>query len=123
LLGGLAAVVILLVALALLLRGDAPSPFGSASPNPSVTQGTVGVPNVLAHKEGDAKKALEAAGLKVGEVKKVDGPDGMVVDMRPLPGEVVPTGTPVTLYVGSTHSPAPNPGHGHGNGNGKGKGD
>jgi serine/threonine-protein kinase len=120
-LGLLAAVVILLVALALILNGSAPTPFGTATPTPSASHATVAVPNVLAQKEGDAKKALKAAGLKVGDIKHVEGPDGIVVDMRPLPGTVVRTGSPVTLYVGSTPPPAPNPGKGHGNGNGKGK--
>jgi hypothetical protein len=117
-LGFLAAVVVLLIALALVLNGRPPSPLAPASPSPSSTQGTVGVPNVLGQKEGDAKKALEAAGLKAGEVQKVDGPDGMVVNTKPLPGLLVPLGTPVTLYVGSTASPAPKPGHGHGKGKG-----
>jgi beta-lactam-binding protein with PASTA domain len=80
----------------------------------------IAVPNVLAQKEADAKRALEQAGLKVGEIKKVEGPDGTVVNATPLPGVLVPLGTPVTLYVGSTPSPAPNPDRGHGNGKGKG---
>jgi len=116
-LGLLAAVVVLLIALALILGGHTPAPLGPVSPSPSSTQGTVGVPNVLGQKEGDAKKALEAAGLKVGETKKVDGPDGMVVNTTPLPGVLVPPGTPVTLYVGST--PTPKPEHGHGKGKGE----
>jgi serine/threonine protein kinase len=119
--GLLAAIVVLLIALALILNGSTPTPPGPASPaspGPSSTQGTVGVPNVLGQKEGDAKKALEAAGLKVGEIKQVQGPEGMVVNSAPLPGVLVPPGTAVTLYVGSTPSPAPK----HGKGKGKGGG-
>jgi serine/threonine protein kinase len=122
-LGFLAALVVLLVALALILTGDPPNPLGPTTPSPSSTQGTVGVPNVLGQKEGDAKKALEAAGLKVAEIQKVDGPDGIVVNSAPLPGVQVPPGTPVTLYVGSTPSPAPAPKPEHGHGKGKGKQD
>jgi eukaryotic-like serine/threonine-protein kinase len=119
--GLLAAIGVLLIALALILNGSTPSPPGPASPaspGPSSTQGTVGVPNVLGQKEGEAKKALEAAGLKAGEVIKVAGTDGLVVNTTPLPGVLVPPGTAVTLYVGSTPSPAPK----HGKGKGKGGG-
>jgi serine/threonine protein kinase len=119
LLGFLAAMVVLLIALALILGGNTPTPtpLGPSSPSPSSTQGMVALPNVLGQKEGDAKKALEAAGLKVGETQKVDGPDGLVVNTTPLPGVLVPPGTTVTLLVGST--PAPTPEHGKGKGKGK----
>ncbi len=119
-LGFLAALVVVLIALALILGGNTPNPLSPTSPAPSSTQGVIAVPNVLAQKEADAKRALEQAGLKVGEIKKVEGPDGTVVNATPLPGVLVPLGTPVTLYVGSTPSPTPKPERGQGNGKGKG---
>jgi serine/threonine-protein kinase len=109
---------VLLIALAFILGGNTPNPPGPTSPTPSSNQGVIAVPNVLALKEADAKKALEQAGLKVGEIKEVAGPEGTVVNATPLPGELVPLGTPVTLFVGST--PSPKPEHGHGEGKGQG---
>jgi len=122
LLGSVAALVILLVALALILTGKSPSPVapGSLSPTASPSQGTIAVPNVVNQKEGEAKDALKKAGLDVGPIQKVAGTDGVVVGTSPLVGQVVPVGTTVTLYVGSTPSPAPKPKKSHGHGKGKG---
>ena len=121
-LGSVAALVILLVALALILTGKTPSPVapGSPSPTASPSRGAIAVPNVVNQKEGAAKDALKSVGLKVGPVQKVAGPDGVVVGTSPLVGQVVPVGTTVTLYVGSTPSPAPKPKKPHGHGKGKG---
>jgi eukaryotic-like serine/threonine-protein kinase len=119
----LAALVIALVALAVSVGGNAPTPGGPVSPTPSTSQGTIPVPGVIGMKEGDAKSALEAAGLTVGNVVQVAGPDGIVINSTPLPDQLVSPGTPVTLYVGSTPtSPAPKPSKSHGHGKGKGGG-
>jgi beta-lactam-binding protein with PASTA domain len=117
LLGFLAALVVLLIVAAIVLGGRTPGPFAPLTPSPSSGE-TVAVPNILGQKEGDAKKALEAAGLQVGDINQVDGPDGIVVNTTPLPGQSVAPGTPVSLYVGSTPTArSPKPKH-----SGKGKG-
>jgi serine/threonine protein kinase len=122
-LGLLAALAVLLVAIALIFRGNAPVAIPSGSPSPSVSasQGTVTVPSLVGLKEADAKKALETAGLKVGDTRQVDGPDGIIVDSSPAAGDLVAPGTPVTLFVGSTPTAQPKPSKpGKGKGGGKG---
>jgi hypothetical protein len=121
-LGLLTAAAILLVALALLLRGNVPSTVvPGASRSPSV--GTVTVPDVTGKTETEAMKILEDEGLTVAGTQNVEGPDGKVVATSPPSGEVVAPGTPVTLLVGTGPTPTPTKDHGKGNGKGKGGGD
>ena len=63
---------------------------------PDVTGGT--------STQEEARKQLEEAGLRVGNVETTDEPgiaQGMVVSTDPAPGTVIPKQTPVTLYVAS----------------------
>jgi eukaryotic-like serine/threonine-protein kinase len=121
-LGLFAALVILLIALAVILKGGTHRPGLTPSPSSSV-QAAIEVPSVVGMKEAEAKQALKDAGLEVAETKDVAGPDGEVVSTSPLAGQLVQPGTAVTLYVGSTPAPEPQGnGTGKGHGNGKGKG-
>ncbi len=77
----------------------------------------VRVPNVVGLDRRAATSAIRDAGLEVGDVRAVDGEQGVVVDTDPPAGARVAPGTAVTLYVGSRGS-----NEDHGNGKGKGEG-
>ena len=107
----LGAALIGLILLALLLS----SLFGSAFP--PAGEARVKVPNVEGLSLTDARRELTQAGLVVGGVRRVEGPEGTVVRTDPSIGNSVPRGASVTLFVGLP----PEEGDG-GKGKGKGKG-
>ena len=72
----------------------------------------VAVPDLVGMTEAGAAKALEQAGLKVGEVvseQSDKGPAGTVVAQDPAAGKEVAEGGPVALTVSSGASPSPLP--------------
>ncbi len=89
-------------ALVLLGGGDAPPEAPSASVSASVVAPVerATVPDVLGHRVDEATQLLEQAGLTVGLVASVPGPDGEVVRTDPTPGEAVVAGRAVALFVG-----------------------
>jgi serine/threonine-protein kinase len=76
------------------------SPVVSRSPSvaPAIERATV--PVVLGKPVARAARALERAGLVLGTVTSVPGPDGIVVRSEPTQGEAVAAGVAVDLFVG-----------------------
>jgi serine/threonine-protein kinase len=72
---------------------------------------TVDVPELAGRTEGEARRALEAAGLAVGKVTRVESTErakGEVVSSDPAPGEAVAAATKVDLEVASGKVTVPN---------------
>ncbi|MGD8860607.1 MAG: PASTA domain-containing protein [Myxococcales bacterium] len=67
-----------------------------------VSEGPSGVPvpELVGRSEAEARGALEALGLSVGEVEAAEGTPGQVVGSEPAGGVRVEPGTAVTLQVG-----------------------
>ncbi|MGH2557370.1 MAG: protein kinase domain-containing protein [Actinomycetota bacterium] len=110
----LGAALVCLVLLALVLS----SLFGGSFPSPN-TPTTVRVPNLTGLSLADARQELRRAGLVAGEVRRVEGPDGIVVGTDPPFGASVRRGGTVTLSVGAPPQEEEN---GEGKGKGKGRG-
>jgi eukaryotic-like serine/threonine-protein kinase len=85
-------------------------------------QAEVKVPSVVGLKLGDAVKAVRGEGLKVGDVKRVDGPADFVVRTDPPGGASAAPGASVTLYVGAQPQSSNNGDKGKGKDKGKGRG-
>jgi serine/threonine protein kinase len=113
----LGAALVGLILIALLLS----SLFGSAFPPPGVAR--VKVPNVEGLSLTNARRELTQAGLVVGGVRRVEGPEGTVVRTDPPIGTSVPRGASVTLFVGlQPEEEGAGKGKGKGKGNGGGNG-
>jgi eukaryotic-like serine/threonine-protein kinase len=72
---------------------------------------TVDVPELAGRTEGEARRALEAVGLAVGKVSRVESTDrakGEVVSSDPAPGEAVAASSKVDLEVASGKVTVPN---------------
>lgn len=67
----------------------------------------VQVPNVIDSSESDAKRKIEAAGLKIGSVTTKDSAKdkGIVIETNPLPTTSVASGSAVDLVVSSGKKP------------------
>jgi serine/threonine protein kinase len=89
--------------------------------SPPRNAGNVKVPSVVGMKLADAEKELQGNGLKVGDVKRIDGPPDTVVRTDPPDGASVAPGASVVLYVGA--QPASTDKGDKGKGKGKGHGD
>ncbi len=117
-LGILGAILIGLVVLALILSrvlgGDRSGPKSALK---------VKVPSLAGLGLADAEKRLRDVGLKVGDVKRVEGPADAVVRTDPPGGSSVAPGTAVTLYVGAKPDTGGERDHGKGKGKDKGHGD
>jgi serine/threonine-protein kinase len=83
----------------------------------------VKVPKVAGMSLPAAERALRERGLLVGDVHRVEGPDGTVVRTDPPGGDSVLAGTHVTLYVGPASAPTGKEHKGKGKGKGNGGGD
>jgi eukaryotic-like serine/threonine-protein kinase len=87
----------------------------------------VKIPNVAGLGLAAAERKLDTWGLKVGEIKRVEGPVDTVVRTDPPDGASVASGTHVTLYVGpppdTTGKKKKHGGNGNGHGGGDGGGD
>ena len=97
--------VLVVVALAGLGVAWAAGVFSSEEPAKQVA-----VPDLVGMTEQGAAKALEQAGLKIGEVvseQSDKGPAGTVVAQDPAAGKEVAEGGPVALTVSSGASPSP----------------
>ncbi|MCS7282451.1 MAG: Stk1 family PASTA domain-containing Ser/Thr kinase [Anaerolineae bacterium] len=72
-----------------------------APTTPTATVALVPVPNVQGRRWEEARELLEAAGLRfvLEEQKGAVAPEGTVVRQEPPPGERVPAGTEVRLFV------------------------
>jgi serine/threonine-protein kinase len=71
-----------------------------AKPAPSDEGDVIVMPPVMFRGEADARKIIEAAGLKVGKILRVPGvPRKRVVYQNPPPGVPVKKGTKVTLHI------------------------
>ncbi|HEX6568311.1 MAG TPA: PASTA domain-containing protein, partial [Acidimicrobiales bacterium] len=86
-------------------KGDTEAAKGATvTINVSTGAGTVAVPSVAGLSEGDARAALEGAGLAVGSVTQEasgDVPAGSVIRSDPAQGAQVPKGQSVNLIVSS----------------------
>jgi hypothetical protein len=110
----LAGVVLLAFILSRALGGDLSPPKDAAK---------VKVPSVAGLKLADAVQELRGRGLKVGDIKRVDGPPDTVVRTDPREGTSVAPGASVTLYVGAQPTSTDKGDKGKGKGKGKGHGD
>ena len=84
-----------------LRRGTAVRINVSTGPSPQTAKA---VPDVTGEDEATARSDLEAAGFRVSVVDEPttdQNEDGIVVDEDPVAGTRVPTGSLVTIYVGS----------------------
>jgi eukaryotic-like serine/threonine-protein kinase len=117
--------------IAALAGGGTPTPpaaqsSGRASPSPSV-EATVAVPaSVIGMSVKDATSALNALGISVSSVVRVDSPpdtpENVVMRTDPGPGARLGPDAGVTLFVSDSHGHGPGKKHGHGDENGNGHG-
>jgi hypothetical protein len=59
------------------------------------------VPNVMKKAEAEARYEIQKAGLETGDIERKHGQikDGIVLDQKPRPGELVPLKTKISLLV------------------------
>jgi hypothetical protein len=107
----LAGILLLALVLASVLGGDLSSP-GAVK---------VRVPKLVGLELAEARSSLHQAGLKVGDIKRIEGPPDTVIRTDPPEGESIGFGTSVTLFVGAMPEPTGDEDQG-GKGKGKGKG-
>lgn len=70
----------------------------------------VQVPNLIGLQQDTAVAQLSRSGLVLGTVtpRPADRPAGMVLDQRPLPGQMLRPGTPIDILVAVEQQPVPN---------------
>jgi serine/threonine-protein kinase len=135
LLGAVIAGFLVWALIAALAGGGTPTPpaaqsSGRASPSPSVAAPVAVPASVIGTSVKDATSALNALGITVSSVVRVDTPpdtpENVVVRTDPGPGTMLGPDAGVTLFVSDSHGhgpkPKPKPGHGDENGNGHGNG-
>jgi len=86
-------------------RPDRPAHYGAAA-DPLTPTSDVAVPNVVGLRWDDARESLHRVRLvAVGPdpdgppLASLGWPDGVVVDQRPPPGVLLPSGSPVTVWI------------------------
>jgi hypothetical protein len=95
----------LLIAAALLLPsliGGSPSSPPTQTPTSATPSPAVPVPNLIGLRQTQAVHSIDNAGLRLGKVVKVHSstvPKGVVAEMSPSAGSMVPSGTAVDLIV------------------------
>jgi serine/threonine-protein kinase len=105
----------------------AQSPQGaSSSPARSVTAPVIVPATVIGMSVKDATTALNALGITVSSIVRVDSPpdtpENVVVGTDPRPGTTLGPDSGVTLFVSDSHGHGHGNGHGHGDGHGNGQG-
>ncbi len=83
--------------------GTIVSPGSAVTLDVSAGQQRATIPSLLGLSRADAERALDKAGLAMGQVREEasDSARGLVLDARPSEGQVVPLGTRVDLAVSS----------------------
>jgi serine/threonine protein kinase len=79
----------------------APPPMASATAPPTGI-GALPVPDVAGFTAADARSHVLGAGFRIAAVIPVAGTPGQVVRTDPVAGQLVPAGSGVTIYVGTT---------------------